>query len=194
MARPLALAQLSPLAHALEEIAAALRNAGTPFMVIGGIAVLIWGEPRTTQDIDVVVSIPDDERLPAFLASVRSRLSPLPEDPIAFLRETHVLPVMTLSGVRADLIWAGIPFEEQAIKRAVVRQLGTNELPVCTPEDLIVLKLASTRARDREDVEGVIGRQASSLDRAYLDPLARSLSEALEQPEILRDYLRLIGR
>src|SRR5207249_10542334 len=91
MARPLALAQLSPLAHALEEIAAALRNAGTPFMVIGGIAVLIWGEPRTTQDIDVVVSIPDEERLPAFLASVRSRLSPLPAEPSAFLKVTSVL-------------------------------------------------------------------------------------------------------
>ncbi len=43
----------------LKQIASALDKAGIPYMVIGGRAVLLYGEPRLTKDIDVTLpSIP----------------------------------------------------------------------------------------------------------------------------------------
>ncbi|MGB3565055.1 MAG: hypothetical protein WBH85_09195 [Thermoanaerobaculia bacterium] len=40
----------------LERIALALDNADLPYMVIGGQAVLLHGEPRLTRDIDITVA------------------------------------------------------------------------------------------------------------------------------------------
>jgi len=160
-------------------------------MIIGGIAVLVWGEPRTTQDIDVTVSVPEDG-LADFVDLLRSRLTVLPANPVDFFQGTHVLPVTTPTGVSIDIIRAGLPYEEQAIRRAVLRDLGPVRIRVCTAEDLIVHKLASTRPRDREDVVGIVARQRLLLDRSYLDPLVQSLSETLEDPEIWARYQRLM--
>jgi len=41
----------------LADIVLLLRERRLPFAVIGGIAATVWGEPRFTADIDVVVGI-----------------------------------------------------------------------------------------------------------------------------------------
>jgi hypothetical protein len=58
----------------------------------------------------------------------------------------------------------------------------------CTPEDLIIYKLASERPQDHLDVEGVVLRQAETLDRTYLDRQLRDLAAGLERPEVLTIY------
>lgn len=45
----------------LKRIAAALDAAGIPYMIIGGQAVLLYGEPRLTRDIDLTLGIGPDE-------------------------------------------------------------------------------------------------------------------------------------
>jgi hypothetical protein len=65
---------------------------------------------------------------------------------------------------------------------------------LCTPEDLIIYKLASERAQDRIDVEGVVIRQSSALDRAYLDRQVRDLAAGLERPEVLTFYSACLKR
>jgi len=37
----------------LSKIGAGLANHGLPYMIIGGQAVLLYGEPRLTKDIDI---------------------------------------------------------------------------------------------------------------------------------------------
>jgi hypothetical protein len=39
----------------LERIAQSLKNNGIPYMVIGGQAVLLYGEPRLTKVIDITL-------------------------------------------------------------------------------------------------------------------------------------------
>jgi Nucleotidyl transferase of unknown function (DUF2204) len=143
-------AELNRLAAALAELSGVLQESGTPFMIIGGIAVLIWGEPRATQDVDVTVSVPED-RIPEFVDAMSRRVTVLPANPTEFVLETHVLPVVTSKGVHVDVIWAGLPYEENAIERAIVRELGGVPIRVCTPEDLILHKLASVRPRSPAD-------------------------------------------
>jgi len=48
------------MSNLLVNLAKALDEAGIPYMLIGGQAVLIYGEPRLTRDIDV----PRDLRTP----------------------------------------------------------------------------------------------------------------------------------
>jgi predicted nucleotidyltransferase len=187
------MADVARLHEALRQVSQVLDELEIRYMVIGGIANLVWGEPRATQDIDVTVSVPD-ERLDEVVAALSQRVTPIPADPLDFLRRTRVLPVTTSSGIGVDFIRTGIPYEEEAIRRATVQDLDGVRVRVAAAEDLILHKLASERPRDREDVAGVIRRQRANLDRAYLDPLVESLAETLEQPETWDWYLREVRR
>ena len=47
----------------IERLARALERAGLPYMVIGGQAVLLYGEPRVTKDVDITLGV-GPEQLP----------------------------------------------------------------------------------------------------------------------------------
>lgn len=175
------------LERGLLEILLFLEKANVPYMVIGGFANLVWGVPRTTQDLDITISIAE-EKLSEFLARVTQTFLVLPEDPQEFIRQTRVLPLETSNGLRIDLILAGLPYEEAAIRRARKVEIQGHSICVCSPEDLVIHKIVSERPRDREDVEGIFRQQGGNLDFGYLDPIIYELGKALEKPEIVEFY------
>lgn len=61
---------------------------------------------------------------------------------------------------------------------------------VCSPEDLVIHKIVSDRARDFTDIIGVLRRQRSAMDFRYLDPIIEGLARDLVRPEILDRYRR----
>lgn len=61
-------------AELLERLAQALTQAHVPYMIIGGQAVLLYGDPRLTRDIDVTLGIEVDQQ--AQLVAVATNLSP----------------------------------------------------------------------------------------------------------------------
>jgi len=50
---------MNKLEDALKDVQNFLKVRGVPFMIIGGIGNLVWGEPRMTVDIDITVHISD---------------------------------------------------------------------------------------------------------------------------------------
>jgi hypothetical protein len=178
---------------ALVRLAGFLDAASIPHMMIGGIANLRWGRPRLTQDIDVTVLVPE-AGLSAFLAEVARAYTVLPRDPLEFAQRTRVIPVRDPGGVRVDLILATLPYEEEAVRRAVPFPVAGRPVRLCTAEDLILHKIVSSRPRDREDVAGIVARQGERLDREYLDPRVEALAEGLEQPEMLAFYREALRR
>jgi len=159
-------------------------------MLIGGMAVLVHGVPRLTRDIDVTISLPLPE-LPRLRDALRAEFRLLVEEPREFIEETRVLPVEGPDGTRVDIVFAGLPFEEDAIRRAEFQRLGTQRVRVCTPADLILHKIVSTRTRDREDVAGILSRSGPSMDLEGLDATISALALDLELPEILEFWLGL---
>jgi hypothetical protein len=177
------------LERSLKQVSAFFEQERIPYMVIGGIANLIWGRPRLTQDLDVTILCQED-KIPELIQKLKNEFRILVEEPISFIRQTSVLPVATKEGVRVDLIFARLPYEERALARARTEKLGNQQLKVCTAEDLVVHKIISERPRDLEDVQHIISRQRDNLDRGYLDPLVRELSRLVERPEIWGFYLK----
>lgn len=51
----------NPLLQHLKELCLFLDNTGIEYMLVGGLAVGIWGEPRATVDIDFLVSFDTDD-------------------------------------------------------------------------------------------------------------------------------------
>jgi hypothetical protein len=161
-----------------------------PFMLIGGQAVLLHGEPRLTQDIDLTLGA-DPGRLPEVLDACEALgLRPLPEEVEGFVRRTFVLPVGDdRTGIRIDFIFSTTPYEQQAIARAVRIEVAGTPVPFATAEDLILHKLFAGRPRDREDAVGVVRRKGQELDWSYLREWTRELS-MVPGREDLPDRLR----
>jgi len=87
----------------LSRIAAALNQSALPYMIIGGQAVLLYGEPRLTKDIDITLGA-GLERLPDIMAAAQAAGLTHLVDPEVFTRQTMVLPCADpQSGMRVDL-------------------------------------------------------------------------------------------
>ncbi len=163
-----------------------------PYMIIGGIANLVWGVPRATLDVDVTIWVAEDD-IPGFLAQVTRSFELQVPDPQGFVKETRVLPAKVREGFHVDFIFAQLPYEKVAIERAVVHQIHGVGVKVCSPEDLIIHKIISERPQDLNDVRGIIRQLGDRLDRDYLDPIVQGLSDYLERPEIWTHYLGCFG-
>lgn len=141
----------------LERLARSLEAAAIPYMIIGGQAVLIHGEPRLTKDIDITLGIAPFD--PAPLLSIVSQLSLkiLVDQPGDFLKETFVLPTLDeQTGIRVDLICSLSDYERGAIERAVSVTIGQTKVKFIGIEDLIVHKIIAGRPRDLEDTRTII--------------------------------------
>jgi hypothetical protein len=174
---------MSILESTLVELAGRLDELGVPYMVIGGLANAVWGEPRSTLDIDVVVWV-EERRLGEFVERLAAHFEPLAEDPLAFARETRVVPLRSTRGIRADVILGLLPFEREAIDRAVTVEIERHGVRIATAEDLILMKIISERPRDLEDARGIALRRMDALDMEYLEPRIEELARLLERPEI----------
>jgi hypothetical protein len=179
---------MNPQESALVQLAQNLDRAGLPYMVIGGMANAVWGVSRATLDVDATIWTDRDpaELIPVFDGPFRVR----PSDPAAFVRQTRVLPLETHEGVRLDLVFGQLPYEQEAIQRAIIRDVSGTPVRFCTAEDLVLMKLVSSRPRDREDVHGILVTRGTTLDLAYLSPRVDELADLLERPEIRDDYRR----
>lgn len=103
----------------ISKISSSLRKHKIPYMIIGGQAVLLYGSPRLTKDIDITLGVSID-KLPVVLDVIKeTRLKVIPENPEDFATRTFVLPAEDKkSGIRVDFIFSFTPYEERAIKRA----------------------------------------------------------------------------
>lgn len=174
------------LSELLERLARGLESRRIPYMVIGGQAVLIYGEPRLTRDIGITLGVGADglARVEELAASIG--LTILPESHADFVRDRMVLPCADAeSGFRIDFIFSFTPFEHQAIDRALLVRVGNTNVRFASPEDLIIHKMVAGRPRDEEDVRGIL-LKTRAIDLAYLENWLGEFDKALDRPVLER--------
>ena len=184
---------MTRLEAALLDLAAFLDERQLPYMVIGGFANLYWGVERFTRDLDITVEVAD-AALPKLLAGLEQSFRFTVANPLEFARRNHLIRIQTQTGVDADLIVAALPYELAALRRAVPVELGGRTVKLCSPEDLIIHKLASERTQDAADVEGVVLRQIGRLDLDYLHARVQELARGQERPEIVEFFSKALRK
>lgn len=172
----------------LEKIARGLDAKNIPYMVIGGQAVLLYGEPRLTRDIDITLGA-GIERLGEMRAIVdRLGLKYLTEQVEDFVKETMVLPaVEEKTGIRVDFIFSFSFYERQAIKRAKAVALGRAKIRFAALEDVVVHKVIAGRPRDIEDIENILAKNPE-YDSSYIEKWLAEFDAALAQ-----EYVRIFA-
>lgn len=153
---------------AAAQVQSVCEAAGLDFCFIGGLAVLRWGEPRLTRDVDLTVLAAYGEEERAVTPLLRG-LSPRIADADRFARRNRVVLLRASNGVSVDVALGGLDFEVRSVERATPWVVpDAPPLRTCDADDLIVHKVFAGRAQDWLDVEGVIVRHGSRLDVARI--------------------------
>jgi hypothetical protein len=186
---------MNPLLEAALHLQDLLDSWNWRFCVIGGIAVLRWGQARFTRDVDLALLTgfghEDDYILPLIRAGYTGRI----RDAEEFARRHRVLLLTSPNGISVDIALAALPFEAQAIERATPFEFAPGfSIRTCSAEDLIVLKLFAFRQQDLADVESIAAQHGESIDWMYMMDNLRPLAEAKDDPAIMTTLERLRER
>ncbi len=180
------------LFEAAADIGGFFDEKGWRYCVIGGFALQRWGEPRTTLDVDLTLLTGfGNERfyIETILANYESRIN----DASDFALRHRVLLIKAKNGKDIDISLGGFPFEEEFVQRARPFDFATGvRLPICSAEDLFIMKMFAGRGRDLEDAKGIAMRQ--NLDVAYITRHLAPLLEAKGTPEMMQEALRLLRK
>ncbi len=161
---------------------APLNRLKIPYMVTGGMAVFVWGRPRFTADIDIVIEIepPKIEDLEKALLSLE-KSGYLDKD--LMLRALHTNGEFNFidwtTGTKVDF-WIykkQDPFDISRFKRRRAKKILGEMVYFTSPEDLILIKLLwfgqSESTRQLEDIESVLKISGDKLDMNYLNKWAK---------------------
>ncbi len=122
----------------LEKLAIELEKQNVPYMVIGGQAVLAYGEPRLTRDIDLTLGWSSDRAGEILDVAEALGWKALAERPREFALETMVLPCQDpKSGIRIDFIFSFSPYEAEALRRANRLKIRNAEVRFASVEDFL---------------------------------------------------------
>ena len=177
----------------IQKIAQRLDEDKIPYMIIGGQAVLLYGNPRLTRDIDITLGIDTDKLEPIEILCRELGLKALPEDPADFASETNVLPAEEpKSRIRVDFIFSFTPYETQAMTRT--NQVPMNGYPVkfASCEDVIIHKMFAARAIDIEDVKNILVKNKDSIDLEYIRKWLLEFGNISEHEGVLEKFNNLL--
>lgn len=178
---------MNPQFKAIWEVHQFFTSESIPYVIIGGIALQWWGEPRFTRDVDVTVLVNLGEE--AIVKKIFSVFSSRISKPIEFALKNRICLVRSKEGYEID-ISLGIPgYEEEVMKRTVKCRLDKKHIVrICSAEDLIIHKAVASRPQDIADIEGIIVRQGKKLDIRYIRRWLKEFSYVLETQELLQRF------
>lgn len=139
----------------LKKISRELRKASIPHMVIGGQAMLLYGEPRLTRDIDIALGLGVNglNKIKKIVSIIGLKILVKKE----FVEKNMVFPTIEeKSGIRVDFNFSFSPYERQAIERGKDIRLGRTFVRFASLEDVVIHKVIAGRARDLEDIISIL--------------------------------------
>jgi hypothetical protein len=173
----------------LARIGATLERHGIPYMVIGGHAAILYGEPRLTRDIDITVGLGPD-RLGGLLSVVRDAGLVPDEGAQDLALRSYVLPCSDpATRISVDIILSVSAYEQQALERTRGVTIGEVHVRFASREDVLIHKIVAGRPRDIEDARAILIR-SEQLDRPYVLTWLREFEETLSAP-LVRQFLDL---
>lgn len=177
------MAKRPDVAEHLRAIARALEPLGIRWYVFGAQAVIYAGAVRTTADIDITI---EDVGVDEVRRALRKAGFVLRDDieGVEELIEHHrILPMEHReTGMQLDVVRAGPGPEAEMLDRRIIRRVGRAKLPFVSTNDLLVLKTLAARAKDLEDVRGLLRSGTPEIDvevvRQRLDELGALIDDS----------------
>lgn len=180
----------------LKRVVRVCDSLGLRYYVTGSIASMFYGEPRYTEDVDIVVELPSSKVRPFCAEFPDSEFYVSPEAATeAALRGGQFNILHSTEGVKADIIVPrDEPFESHRFSRKRLEQVTVDcQAYVSSPEDVILSKLVffheGQSDKHLRDIAGMFAAGRAAIDRAYIDQWALRLGVAAEW-RMMQDRLR----
>ena len=175
------------IAGFLKLVIEALNAAGVEYLIGGAIAEWAWGEPRATQDLDLVVNIPI-KSVNKLSKELKKRDMLMPPEIILgnILEDRADIPINAIhmhSGLKADLypVREGDELRQSAFQRREQVDYGPpiGKVYIHSPEDLILYKLIyfglSQQSKHSRDIAAILKSKKNELDMDYIEQWAARL-------------------
>ena len=176
----------------IKKIANSLNKKSLPYMIIGGQAVILYGEPRLTRDIDITLGIGTDRIEEILKVTDEIGLKILVRDINKFVNETMVLPTIEeKTKIRVDFIFSFTPYERQAISNARKILLDDIEVSFASPEDLIIHKIFSGRPRDIEDIKSILLKN-KNIDIKYINKWLKEFQKTFPEKNFTEKFEKIL--
>ena len=137
---------------------------GIRYAILGGLATMLRGRPRFTQDVDVLLDVPQ-VALPGLLDELAARGFSLDRD--AVIREfvQHHMTAFRYGMVRIDWLKPVLPIYAHALAAATtVPWTKGHVMRVLATEGLIVTKMVAFRPQDQEDIRTLLAANRDGID------------------------------
>lgn len=183
----------SGFSHLFHRVVKLLESLRFPYLIVGGMATGVLGEPRLTHDVDVIVGLKSNDTKQLLQ---KARKEGFLFDHKRVQEDIEQKGTFRLQYQKSwvDLIVASTELEQSAFKRLKrVKVLGV-EANFPSQEDFILFKLVPGRPKDLLDAESVIARHLDKLDRAYLQRWAQRISDEMEDLRVLNTLQNLLER
>jgi hypothetical protein len=186
----------------LRSIIETLERLDLPYMIGGSVASSIYGEARSTRDMDVSVVLPL-EQVGSFVQAFQSLGYHVFADAIidALIAHQPFNIIDAQSGYKADIFVVDpqdpTPLEQQALQRRryqVYDETSGAQAVLYSPEDVIVYKLKyyleGRMPKHLRDIGAMLFVQGAALDYDYIAEWAEWIGAADVWAEILAEYRR----
>ena len=162
--------------------------------VFGAQAVIAYGLPRLSADVDVTLAlIPDAPD--RFAHDMMAAGFALRVDDPDFVRRTRVMPFVHLAtAMPLDVVLAGSGLEDEFLDRARIKTLGGTAVPLIDLTDLIIAKVLAGRPKDVDDASGLWRLHGQDLDADRIRHTLRLLEEALSQSDLVSTFEVIAAR
>ena len=152
------------------------------YLVTGSMATITYGEPRFTNDIDIVLDLPS-HRIQVFCDAFSKDDFYLSSSAVReAVRNRHQFNILhPESGLKIDVMIASLSeFDRSRLQRGIpLKVLTDNAVMFASPEDVIIKKMEYYREGQSEkhlrDISGVIRVRGKALDYEYITHWANEL-------------------
>jgi hypothetical protein len=181
----------------LEKLISLIESAGIPYAVCGSLSSGLHGQPRATNDADIIIA-PTQGQLDKFLKSLEVGYYVNPEVAFEAMKIHSMFNVIDNKlGWKADLIFRKDgPYELTEFNRRLRAKLMGIDLWILSPEDVILSKLQwaknSRSEQQFRDALGVAVVQWHRLDMNYLRKWAKELRVQNFLEQILEQAKKLL--
>lgn len=146
-----------------------LNERNVEYVIVGGIAVLAYGTPRTTMDADIIIQM-DTKNLKMFAKYLadnhfHSKSSDIEN---AFRDKSHFSALDSESLFRLDIKGVYNEMDNRTLKNRCAVNYSGIRIYLESPEDTIANKLVFGSEQDIKDADGIFVRQLPKLDMQYL--------------------------
>jgi len=151
------------LQQGLTELAEVLEARRVPYALIGGLAVGYRSLFRNTEDIDLLLSVPQLV-LPAVLEDLKARGFEFDLPTVIREWNSHGMTALRYQGIQVDWLKPPLPCVQEVIDTATAEDWLAVPVRVATVEGLIVLKTFAMRLQDQLDISRLLAANRGLLD------------------------------